>query len=169
MRNKSPAVIINVFTHQSNQLHAFPKYTKVSSSPRRGRGSLPHFKKRSNVLFLTSRWIITEFPLHYSPELIIFSLSPASFHFRFKLPIPPTGLVDPTAPHESRPSAADNVSRPGLVYDSRLEVSYGRLHRLDLLVFGRDGADLVAHLVALHWHILALDAGGEEETQIQSF
>lgn len=39
-----------------------------------------------------------------------------------------------------------------------LQVGDGDLHRLDLLVFGGDGADFVAHLVSLHRHILALDA-----------
>lgn len=43
----------------------------------------------------------------------------------------------------------------------RLEVGDGHLHRLDLLLLGRDGADLVAHLVALQRHVLALDAGKE--------
>lgn len=43
---------------------------------------------------------------------------------------------------------------------ARLEVGYSHLHRLDLLVFGRDGADFVAHLIAFNWHILTLDAGG---------
>ena len=47
-------------------------------------------------------------------------------------------------------------------------MGYGHLHRLDLLVFGRDGAEFVAHLVAFHRHVLALNAGGEaQETEIQ--
>lgn len=51
------------------------------------------------------------------------------------------------------------MSRPGLVFGSRLEVGDGDLHRLDLLIFGRDGADFVAHLVSFHRHVLALNAG----------
>lgn len=47
-------------------------------------------------------------------------------------------------------------------------MGYGHLHCLDLLVFGRDGADFVAHLVAFHRHVLALNAGGEgRKTEIQ--
>lgn len=55
-------------------------------------------------------------------------------------------------------SAGDDMPRPGLVLYPRLEVGDGDLHCLDLLVFGRDGADLVAHLVSLYRHVLALDA-----------
>lgn len=42
---------------------------------------------------------------------------------------------------------------------SWVEVGDGQLHCLDLLIFGRDGADLVADLVTLHRHILPLDIG----------
>lgn len=38
----------------------------------------------------------------------------------------------------------------------------GHLHCLDLLEFRRDAANLVAHFIAFHRHILALDA---EETE----
>lgn len=47
-------------------------------------------------------------------------------------------------------------------------MSYGHLHRLDLLVFRRDGADFIAHLIALHWHILTFNAGGERKKEIQN-
>lgn len=50
------------------------------------------------------------------------------------------------------------------MFGSRVQMGDGHLHRLDLLIFGRDGADFVAHLVAFHRHVLALDAGGEEKT-----
>lgn len=46
-------------------------------------------------------------------------------------------------------------------------MGYGHLHRLDLLVFGRDGADFVAHLVAFHRHVLALNAGADGGKEIQ--
>lgn len=50
------------------------------------------------------------------------------------------------------------------MFGSRLKVGYGHLHSLDLLVLGRDGADFVAHLVAFHRHVLALNAeGGQKE------
>lgn len=71
--------------------------------------------------------------------------------------------MTPPAPHDVQRSAADDVSCPGLVFGSRVEVGYGHLHRLDLLIFGRDGADFVAHLVAFHRHILALNAGRERK------
>lgn len=54
-------------------------------------------------------------------------------------------------------SFADDVAAPGLVLGPRFEVGDGDLHGLDLLVFGRDGAQFVAHLVALHRDVLALD------------
>lgn len=59
------------------------------------------------------------------------------------------------------------MSRPRLVFGSRVQVGDGHLHGLDLLVLGGDGADLVAHLVALHRHVLALDAATETETRIR--
>lgn len=55
-------------------------------------------------------------------------------------------------------SAGDDVPRPGLMFCARLEVGDVDLHRLDLLVLGRDGADFVAQLVSFHRHVLALDA-----------
>lgn len=42
----------------------------------------------------------------------------------------------------------------------------GHLHCLDLLEFRRDAANLVAHFIAFHRHILALDA---EETETEGF
>lgn len=54
-------------------------------------------------------------------------------------------------------SFADDVAAPGLVLGARFEVSDGDLHSLDLLVFGRDGAQFVAHLVAINRDVLALD------------
>lgn len=54
-------------------------------------------------------------------------------------------------------SLADDVAAPGLVLGARFQVGDGDLHGLDLLVFGRDGAQFVAHLVALHRDVLALD------------
>lgn len=65
-------------------------------------------------------------------------------------------------------SAADDTSSPGLMFGSRLEVSYGHLHRLDRLQLGRDGADFVAHLVPFYGHVFALNAGQEQKrTQIK--
>lgn len=78
----------------------------------------------------------------------------------FSLSLP--SRLSPT-PHWAQRSAADDASCPGLVFGSRLEVGYGHLHRLDLLMFGRDGAELVGHLVAFNRHILALDAGGDRK------
>lgn len=49
------------------------------------------------------------------------------------------------------------------MFGSRLKVGYGHLHGLDLLVFRRDGADFVAHLIAFHRHVLALNAGGGQK------
>lgn len=75
-------------------------------------------------------------------------------------PLPP----NPASSHPLHPqgnfhhSAGDDVPRPGLMFCPRLEVGDGDLHCLDLLVFGRDGADFVAHLVSFHRHVLALDA-----------
>lgn len=43
------------------------------------------------------------------------------------------------------------------MFGSRVEVGDVHLHCLDLLMFGGDGADFVAHRIALHWHILALN------------
>lgn len=61
-------------------------------------------------------------------------------------------------PHAAQAwSLADDMAAPGLVLGARFQMGDGDLHSLDLLVFGRDGAQFVAHLVALHWDILALD------------
>lgn len=49
------------------------------------------------------------------------------------------------------------MAAPGLVLGARFQVGDGDLHGLDLLVFGRDGTQFVAHLVALHWDVLALN------------
>lgn len=73
------------------------------------------------------------------------------------LPIPPP----PSRPGEGQGSAVDGVPRPGLVFGSRIEMGYGHLHRLDLLVLRRDGAHLVAHFITFHRHVLALDAAGD--------
>lgn len=54
-------------------------------------------------------------------------------------------------------SLADDMAAPGLVLGARFQVGDGDLHSLDLLVFGRDGAQFVAHLVALYWDVLALN------------
>lgn len=54
-------------------------------------------------------------------------------------------------------SLADDVAAPGLVLGARFEVGNGDLHGLDLLIFGRDGAHFVAHLIALHRDILSLN------------
>lgn len=80
-------------------------------------------------------------------------------------PIPPFPTrLGPTSPLGSfMHSAADDASCPGLMLGSQLKVGYSHLHSLDLLVFWRDGADLVAHLVAFHWHILALNAEGGQK------
>lgn len=59
--------------------------------------------------------------------------------------------------HFAACSLADDVAAPGLVLGARFEVGDGDLHSLDLLVFGRDGAQFVAHLVALHRDVLTLD------------
>lgn len=60
-------------------------------------------------------------------------------------------------------SAADDVSRPGLVLGSRFEVGNGHLHRLHLHELGWEGAGFVAHHVTLYGHVLALDAGRERK------
>lgn len=54
-------------------------------------------------------------------------------------------------------SFADDVAAPGLVLGAGFQVGNGDLHSLDLLVFGRDGAQFVAHLVALHRDVLPFD------------
>lgn len=92
-----------------------------------------------------------------NPFLKIFPHDPSIPPNFFSLSLP--SRLSPT-PYWAQRSAADDASCPGLVFGSRLEVGYGHLHCLDLLMFGRDGAELVGHLVAFNRHILALDAGG---------
>lgn len=55
------------------------------------------------------------------------------------------------------------------MFASGLEVGYGHLHRLDLLIFRRDGADFVAHLITFYRHILPFDAGQEEKEKLKLF
>ena len=55
------------------------------------------------------------------------------------------------------------------MFGSWVQVCYGHLHRLDLLVFGRDGANLVAHLVTFYRHILALNAGEKKRDRLKSY
>lgn len=63
-------------------------------------------------------------------------------------------------------SAVDGAPRPGFVFGPRFEMGDGHLHCLDLLEFRRDAANLVAHFIAFHRHILALDA---EERETEGF
>lgn len=46
------------------------------------------------------------------------------------------------------------------------QVCDGHLHRLDLLMLGGNGAELVADLVSLHWDILTLDTVGRESNNV---
>lgn len=80
--------------------------------------------------------------------------------------IAPEGRARPpgAAPGASaalRPGAvalgADDLTRPGLVFGAWVQVGDHHLHRLDLLVLGRDGTHLVCDLVSFHRHILAVD------------
>lgn len=87
--------------------------------------------------------------------------SPTALNLPPTCPLPAHFLYSSPAtywPHFHPSSAADGVSRPGLMNSSWLQVSYGHLHCLDLLKFRRDGTDFVAHLITLHWHVLAFDA-----------
>lgn len=43
------------------------------------------------------------------------------------------------------------------MFGPRVQVGDGHLHGLNLLMFGGDGAELIADLVTLHWDVLALD------------
>lgn len=65
-------------------------------------------------------------------------------------------------------SAADDVPPPGLMLAAWFQVGDVHLHRLDLLVFGRNGADLVGHLVSFHRDVLALNTGRENKTNMKS-
>lgn len=53
------------------------------------------------------------------------------------------------------------------MFGPRLKVGDGDLHRLNLLMFGRDGADFIAHLVSFHRHVLTLDAGRGMEKDLK--
>lgn len=112
-------------------------------------------RRLKNITWVFPLCTVTTLILNHHPVLPLNPSIPPNFvYIAF-----PTRLGPP--PCLVQRSAADDASRPGLVFGARLEVGYGHLHRLDLLVFGRDGADFVAHLVTFHRHILALDAGGE--------
>lgn len=77
-------------------------------------------------------------------------------------PPPPPSLPTPARSQTAR-SAADDVATPGLMLGSWFEVGDGHLHRLDLLMFGREGADLVGHFVAFDRNVLSLNAAGGEK------
>lgn len=52
---------------------------------------------------------------------------------------------------------SDDVSRPCLVLGSRGQVGYHQFHRLFLLMFGRNAADLVGDLIALYRDVFSFD------------
>lgn len=76
----------------------------------------------------------------------------------------PPYVAPPTRrPAREPPSlGAHDLARPRLVGSVWGQLGKHHLHGLELLVLGRDGAHLVGHLVAFHWHVLPLDAGGQE-------
>lgn len=59
---------------------------------------------------------------------------------------------------------AHDLARPRLVGSVWGQLCEHHLHSLELLILGRDGAHLVGHFVAFHWHVLSLDAGGQERS-----
>lgn len=63
---------------------------------------------------------------------------------------------------------ADDLTRPGLVLGAWVQVGDHHVDSLDLLVLGRDGANLVRDLVPLHRHILPLDVRDVDEDVLSS-
>lgn len=59
--------------------------------------------------------------------------------------------------HEPPSLGAHDLAGPRLVGSVWGQLGEHHLHGLELLVLGWDGAHLVGHLVAFHWHVLPLD------------
>lgn len=85
------------------------------------------------------------------------------------LPIYPVWLPPRLAAGTGASSlGAHDLAGPRLVGSVWSQLGEHHLHGLELLVLGRDRAHLVGHLVAFHWHVLPLDAGGGRGCQPRS-